>query len=128
MNPFGDEVIGIKLTLAGMLENMGQHLKAIEVIEIVRGDCLKWVEGMGNDKTVLADRTRVLAKTIGMSIKLGELYSNQHVDDLESAEQNLVQGVEAALREQQRRDREGVKEGEGDWMSNEEIGGSLESS
>ena len=126
MSPFSDEVIGIKLTLAAMLEKIGQHIKAIEVLEIVRGDCLKWIDAMGNDKSALANRTRVLAKTVGMSIKLGELYSNEYVGDLEAAEKNLVQGVEAALREQQRRDQEGVREGEGDWLSNEEIGGSLE--
>jgi hypothetical protein len=73
-----------------------------------------------------AKRTRLLAKAVSISVKLASLYSDEHVLERESAHERLVWAVETTLRETQRRAREGLKEGEGPWMSPEEIGGSLE--
>ena len=44
----------------------------------------------------------------------------------EAAEEKLVWAVTTVLKEQRRREVEGVKPGEGEWLSPEEIGGSLE--
>ena len=126
MNPFSDEIIGIKITLAAMLEKVGQFKKSIEVLEIVRADCNKWIESVGATPEMAGDRGRILKKTTGIGVKLGELYSNEYVDDPEAAEKNLVEAVEVCLKEENRRRVEGVKEGEGEWLSSEEIGGSLE--
>ena len=126
MNPFSDEIIGIKIQLAALLEKVHHYQKAIDVLEIVRADCQKYVEDITGREGMEGDRTRVMGKTVGISVKLGELYANEYVGDQEEAEKNLVEGVETALREMQRRETEGVKQGEGPWMSNEEIGGALE--
>lgn len=71
-------------------------------------------------------RTRVLGKSVGISAKLGELYADEHVLQSDVAGERLIWAVETILKELQRRQVEGVKEGEGDWMSPEEIGGALE--
>ncbi|ETS81309.1 hypothetical protein PFICI_06311 [Pestalotiopsis fici W106-1] len=71
-------------------------------------------------------RTRVLGKTVGISVKLGELYADEHVLQSEAAGERLVWAVETVLKELQRRQIQGVKEGEGEWMSPEQIGGALE--
>ena len=126
MDPFSDEIIGVKIQLAGLLEREHLYQKAIDVLEIVRADCQKYLEAITNYEGREGDRTRVLGKTVRISIKLGELYANEYISDEEAAEKNLVEGVETALRELQRRDVEGVKEGEGYWMNDEEIGGALE--
>ena len=126
MDPFSDEIIGTKLTLAGFLEKINQHQKAIDVLEIVRADCKKWLDTIGKREGRESDRTRVLAKTVGISVKLGELYANEYIMDQESAEKNLIEGVEISLKEHKRREDEGVTEDEGPWMSNEEMGGALE--
>jgi hypothetical protein len=63
---------------------------------------------------------------VGVSVKLGELYANEYVAEKEVAEERLVWAVETVLKELQRREKEGVKHDEGEWMSPEEIGGSLE--
>jgi tetratricopeptide (TPR) repeat protein len=126
MDPFSDEILGVKIALAGFMERIHQYQRAIDVLEIVRRDCNKWLDTVGKREGREGDRTRVLAKTVGISVKLGELYANEYVGDQDAAEKNLIAGVEISLRERQRREEEGVKEDEGPWMSNEEMGGALE--
>jgi hypothetical protein len=126
MDPFSDEILGVKIQLASLMEKIQQYQKAIDILEIVRSDCLKWVDELGSKPGNEGKRTRVLAKTVGISVKLGELYANEYVMEKEAAEERLVWAVETVLREQQRREVEGVKPDEGPWMSPEQIGGSLE--
>ncbi len=73
-----------------------------------------------------AKRTRVLGKSVGVSAKLGELYADEHVLQGDSAGVYLIWAVETILKELRRREVEGVKEGEGDWMTPEQIGGAFE--
>ncbi|KAI9768854.1 MAG: hypothetical protein M1840_004668 [Geoglossum simile] len=126
MDPFSDEILGVKIQVAALMEKIQQYEKAIEVLEIVRGDCLKWIEALGGNPGNEGKRTRVLGKTVGISVKLGDLYANYYVQDKETAEERLVWAVETVLKEKKRREEEGVKEGEGDWMTDEEFGGALE--
>jgi hypothetical protein len=126
MDPFSDEILGVKIQVAALMEKIQQYEKAIEVLEIVRGDCLKWIEALGGNPGNEGKRTKVLGKTVGISVKLGDLYSNYYVQDKETAEERLVWAVETVLKEKKRREEEGVKEGEGDWMTDEEFGGALE--
>jgi len=162
LDPFSDEVIGVRIQLAAWLEKIGNFQNSIEVLEALLQDCKKWVELMekrvkdglidnsgrylgpsnappktsdeeeksSTDETVpenlWAKRTRVLGKSVGISVKLGELYADEHVLQGDSAGEHLVWAVETVLKELQRRQVEGVKEGEGDWMTPEQIGGALE--
>ncbi|KAI5926992.1 tpr domain-containing protein [Camillea tinctor] len=176
LDPFSDEVMGIRIQLAAWLEKIGNFRNSIEVLEGILRDINKWVQVMeqsvrdghvdksgrlvgdsalkahetmqnGNpedveksgDKTseeeprnvpepenLWARRTRILGKSIGISVKLGELYADEHVLQSDLAGERLVWAVETVLKELHRRQVEGVKEGEGDWMSPEQIGGALE--
>ena len=126
MDQFSDELLGIKIQLANFFEKNRMYDTAIEVLELVRKDCLGWLEEEGVKPGNEGRRTKVLVKTIQISVKLGEYYANEYVANQEAAEERLVWAVTALLKEQKRRDEEGVKEGEGEWMSNEEIGGALE--
>ncbi|KAK4195091.1 hypothetical protein QBC40DRAFT_25007 [Triangularia verruculosa] len=78
-------------------------------------------------ETFRGKRTRLLTKSISIAVKLASLYSDEHVLERETAHEKLVWAVETNLREMARRQEEGLKEGEGKWMSSEEIGGTLES-
>lgn len=126
MDPFSDEILGTKIQLAAFMEKINKHQKAIDVLETVKSDCLRWIEARGKMEGNEAKRNRLLGKTVGIGVKLGELYANEYIAYLEAAERNLIEAVETTLREQKRREDEGVKEGEGPWMSNEEMGGALE--
>ena len=124
MDPFSNEILGVKFQLASLMEKIQQYQKAIDILEIVRSDCLKWIEKLGGKEENRGKRTRVLGKTVSTSVKLGDLYAI--LQEQETAEARLVWAVETVLKEQRRRETEGIKEGEGEWMSNEEIGGALE--
>ncbi|KAK0745228.1 hypothetical protein B0T21DRAFT_345316 [Apiosordaria backusii] len=78
-------------------------------------------------ETFRGKRTRLLMKSISIAVKLASLYSDEHVLERETAHEKLVWAVETNLRELARRQKEGLKEGEGKWMTPEEIGGTLES-
>ncbi|KAI9786366.1 MAG: hypothetical protein M1816_008027 [Peltula sp. TS41687] len=128
MDSLGDEILGVKISLAAFLERLQIYPKAIEVLELVRRDCLAWIEQRGGLQGNEAKRTRLLAKAIAIAVKQGELYANRYVGEKEAAEECLVWAVEAALRERRRRDQLGVKDGEaeGEWMTDEQIGAALE--
>lgn len=63
---------------------------------------------------------------VQISLKLGQLYDTRYVNEPENAEKRLVEAVESALSEKQRRERDGIKTGEGPWMTEDEMGGTLE--
>ncbi|OCL10082.1 hypothetical protein AOQ84DRAFT_316008 [Glonium stellatum] len=126
MDPFSDEIIGVKISLAAMFERAQQYKLAIEVLDIIRRDCFRWVEALGDKHWNDGKRTRVLAKTVALNIKLGELYGNQYIANRDAAEERLVEAVETILKEKQRREQDGIQPGEGDWLSDEEAGAALE--
>lgn len=125
MDQFSDEIIGVKLTLVALMEKIGKHQLAIDILEILRTDCLNHVEELAPSGES-NDRARILGKTVAISLKLGELYGNQYIDDSEAVERNLVTAVEIGLREEIRREEENVgKAGDG-WMESEEMGATME--
>ncbi|KAI0019347.1 hypothetical protein F4780DRAFT_780570 [Xylariomycetidae sp. FL0641] len=161
LDPFSDEVMGVKIQLAAWLEKIGSYHNSIEVLEALLRDTKRWVEVMDKSardglidnsgrlagaprpppnngsgiesseelpqpENLWAKRTRILGRSVGVSVKLGELYASQHVLQSDLAGERLVWAVETVLKELQRRRVEGLKEGEGEWMSPEQIGGALE--
>jgi hypothetical protein len=126
MDPFSDEVLGVKLQLAYLFEKYHNHGLAIQVLEQVRKDCFKYVELMGDQHKNDGNRTRVLSKTVAVGLKLGELYASAAVDDQEAAEAVLISAVETMLTEKQRRQVEGEQPGEGEWGTDEHSGATLE--
>lgn len=126
MDPFSDEIIGVKIQLASLMEKVQQYKKAIHILEIVKSDNLKWVEQLGGVPGNEGKRTKVLGKTVGVSVKLGDLYANEYVLQKDKAEESLVWAVETVVKEQQRREKEGVKPEEGEWMTPEGNGGAFE--
>ncbi|KAH7148572.1 hypothetical protein EDB81DRAFT_467354 [Dactylonectria macrodidyma] len=173
LDPFSDEVLGIRIQTSYWLQKIGNYDGTIHVLEAVLGDLKKWVDvmeqsvrdgkidiagkllvpaskqpevmevtesketevesaGRPEDDDFVPEnlwhkRRRLLVKAIGTSVKLGELYADEHVLDPDNSQKHLIWAVEAALKEFGRRKTEGVKEGEGDWLSPEETGGVMES-
>jgi len=159
LDPFSNDVMGIKIQLAAWLEKIENYEGATRVLETLLTDCQRWVEVMERTvkegkatqalmppfmppvagaspraeadpteapETIWGKRTRILGKSVGISVKLAELYADEHMLKRDLAHQRLIWAVETALGELQRRTAEKAKYGEGSWMSSSEIGGTLE--
>lgn len=127
MDPFSDEIMGVKIQVAALCERCMQIPKAIEVLEVLRRHSLEWIAKVGGQEEHRQQRTRVLGKTVGISVKLGELYAHPAVYDREQAEQNLTWAVETTLKERQRRQVvQATVESDGPWISDEESAATLE--
>lgn len=126
MDPFSDEIMGVKYLIAKLFEDAGYYSLAVDVLEIMRADCHRWVSEFSDKHWTDGNRSRVKKNLIQINVKLGQIYDVKYVNEPENAEKRLVEAVEDALREKQRRESDGVKAGEGDWLSNEEMGGTLE--
>ncbi|KAF2844764.1 hypothetical protein T440DRAFT_473136 [Plenodomus tracheiphilus IPT5] len=126
MDPFSDEIMGVKYSIAALFEDAGYYSLAIDVLEIMRTDCQRWVDEFSDKHWNDGNRSRVKKNMVQINLKLGELYDVKYVNEPENGEKRLVEAVESALGEKQRREKEGLKTGEGPWLSDEEMGGTLE--
>ncbi|KAJ4318535.1 hypothetical protein N0V94_004392 [Neodidymelliopsis sp. IMI 364377] len=126
MDPFSDEIMGVKYTIAALFEDAGYYSLATDVLEIMRADCQKWVDEFSHKHWNDGNRSRVLKNMVQINLKLGQLYDIKYVNEPENGAKRLVEAVESALGESQRREREGLKQGEGEFLTNEELGGALE--
>ncbi|KAJ5777877.1 hypothetical protein N7520_001123 [Penicillium odoratum] len=90
MHPFSDEVLGIKLQVAMMLEKAGLVKPAIEVLERTKDEALKWVDQGHNAG----------AATVGLA-KNGVPASVQTTADKVQKETEAMQDAEKELREMQ---------------------------
>ncbi|KAF7908591.1 uncharacterized protein EAF01_004346 [Botrytis porri] len=126
MDPFSDEYLGIKISVCVLLEKIQAYDKAIGVYEIMRDDCGKWMEQLGDLERNIGKRTRVLRRMIEISVKIADLYNGEYVLQPDKAEESLVYAVETILKEQMRRQKEGIRPGEEVWLSDEEMGGTFE--
>ncbi|CAO2655496.1 Nn.00g042990.m01.CDS01 [Neocucurbitaria sp. VM-36] len=126
MDPFSDEIMGVKYAIAALFEEAGYYSLAIDVLEIMRNDCQRWVDEFSDRHWNNGNRSRVKKNMVQINLKLGQLYDTRYVNEPENAEKRLVEAVESALSEKQRRERDGLKVGEGPWLTNDEMGGILE--
>lgn len=128
MDPFSDEIMGVKIQVAALMERIQQYSKAIQVLEILKRDSLEWLERFGGLEHNKKKRTEVLSKCVRISTKLGELYGQPVIYNREVAEERLVWAVETVMKERQRRDTNNISdEDEGPWLNDEEIGAAMES-
>jgi tetratricopeptide (TPR) repeat protein len=128
MDPLSQEVLGVKFKMASFLEEAGSHRLAIRVLETAKRECLTWNKKWGWKKEPVAreKRSRLLKTAIAISIKVASLYGCEYIQEWDSAEENLVWAVETELKETQRRNTEGLLEGDGEWMTDEQKGANFE--
>ncbi|KAL5418367.1 hypothetical protein PMIN06_001413 [Paraphaeosphaeria minitans] len=126
MDPFSDEIMGVKYAIAALFEEQGYHAMACDVLEIMRTDTQRWIDEFSDKHISDGNRSRVKKNMVQINLKLGQLYGCPYVNEPQDAEKRLVEAVEGALGELQRREAEGIKQGEGLWMTNDELGATLE--
>ncbi|KAF2036424.1 hypothetical protein EK21DRAFT_52141 [Setomelanomma holmii] len=126
MDPFSDEIMGVKYAIAALFEEADYYSLAVDVLEIMRSDCQRWVDEFSHKHFNDGNRSRVMKNMVQINVKLAQLYDTRYVNEPENGGKRLVEAVESALREKQRRETEGVKSGEGPWLTNDEMGATLE--
>lgn len=126
MDPFSPEILGVKYAISQLFEQAGHYPLACEVLEIMRVDCRRWMDEFSDKHWNDGDRSRVLKVIVQLNVKLGELYTSKYMNQPEDAGKRLEEALETALKEKSRREQEGVKQGEGDWMTDEELGATME--
>lgn len=126
MDPLSDEVIGIKADLTRCLEKSGNPQNAVVILEALKQGCLDWIAAHGNEPGSAGRRTKLLSWACKIATRQADLYSNPYIADHRKAEETLVWAVETTVRERQRRVNEGLKEGEGEWLSDDDHGSQLE--
>jgi hypothetical protein len=126
MDPFSDEIMGVKYTIAALFEDAGYYSLAVDVLEIMRNDCQRWVDEFSHKHWTDGNRSRVKKNMVQINVKLAQLYDIKYVNEPDNGEKRLVEAVESALGEHQRREKEGVRVGEGPWMTDDELGATLE--
>lgn len=127
MHPMSNAVMGIWIDMARFLENIGNVQQAIEALESQRQKALEWIELHGDKEGNAGDRTRLLQKSIQLAHKIGELYTSPYCLDRQKSEQFLIWSVETLLKENERRRKEGLKPGEGDFgVDQDQAGAQLE--
>jgi hypothetical protein len=126
MDPFSDEIMGVKYTIAALFEDADYYSLAVDVLEIMRSDCQRWVDEFSHKHFNDGNRSRVMKNMVQINVKLAQLYDTRYVNEPENGEKRLVEAVESVLREKQRREKEGVKAGEGPWLTDDEMGATLE--
>ncbi|KAL2837650.1 hypothetical protein BJY01DRAFT_220764 [Aspergillus pseudoustus] len=141
MHPFSDEVMGIKLQIAMMLEKAGLIEASVKVLEQTKTETLVWVEKSKqlaaqreeekekrkkehgetppghkleiDDPEVLKrweavqkfdafeekQRAKGIKKSVGMALKLGELYLSDHMQQPELSEASYEAAVDIAMKE-----------------------------
>ncbi|KAJ5168128.1 uncharacterized protein N7482_003722 [Penicillium canariense] len=100
MHPFSDEVLGIKLQVAMMLEKAGLVKPAIEVLERTKNEALNWVEEGRNTESAPVDKLKV-ARAPGPA-KIAPENVQIHEDGLEDAEKQLREMQEFEARQRDR--------------------------
>ncbi|KAL5113661.1 hypothetical protein ACEQ8H_008448 [Pleosporales sp. CAS-2024a] len=126
MDPFSDDIMGVKYAIATLFEDAGYYSLAVDVLEIMRHDCQRWVDDFSHGHWNNGNRSRVMKNMVQINVKLAQLYDTRYVNEPDNGEKRLVEAVEMALREKQRRDTQGLKTGEGPWLTDDEMGGTLE--
>lgn len=126
MDPYSDECIGLRVRIAAFLEKYKQYDQSLEDLKALRRDCVRWVHELGDQHFNDGRRTKVLEWAVRTSVHIGEIYANSDVRSPEQAEEALVWAVDTLLREKRRREVEGVKEGEGEWVTDETMGATME--
>jgi tetratricopeptide (TPR) repeat protein len=100
MHPFSDEVLGIKLQVAMMLEKSGLVKPAVEVLERTKTEALKWIEEGRKAESAPEDK----AKAGQAPVKTTSSSETAQVsaDDLQDAEKKLMEMQEFEAKQRDR--------------------------
>ena len=122
-HPLSAEVLDIKLMIASYWEKLERYDKAVLVYNNTQEECLRWIRSVALEDMSEETWHRLFKKSVEISVHLATLYDENCLGMPEEAEKVLVTATEMVLKERQRQ----VEAKEpGDWLTDEEVGGTLE--
>ncbi|KAJ6014504.1 hypothetical protein N7540_009095 [Penicillium herquei] len=102
MHPFSDEVLGIKLQVALMLEKAGLVKPAIEVLERTKDEALRWIEQGRNTESASIGPAKTQVDKSPESLKTTAESVQINTEALEDAEKELRELQEFEARQRDR--------------------------
>lgn len=132
IDPFSNEVLGIKESIVYLREKCGDLPRAAKLWEQIRADVLQQSEASLSLSELSPEdcqkrRTRLLKRAVQISVKLAETYSDPTMNNDTSALELLMWSVTTVLRETAARNAvHATVESHGEWLSNDQFGASLE--
>jgi len=132
MDPLSDEVIGIRLQAVSITEKMSDIPRTIKTLESIRNLVLSESERASSHTELSPEeqqqrRTRLLLKTVQISLRLGDLYSNPFINNDTEAMNLLLWSVNTVLQENAARKANNANDTtHGKWLSKDEFGATLE--
>lgn len=100
MHPFSDEVLGIKLQVAMMLEKSGLVKPAVEVLERTKAEALKWIEEGRKAESAPVDKSKV--EQVSVKANIAPENVQVHTEGLEDAEKQMKEMQEFESRQRDR--------------------------
>lgn len=100
MHPFSDEVLGIKLQVAMMLEKSGLVKPAVEVLERTKAEALKWIEEGRKAESAQADKSKV--GHVPAKVNVSPENVQVHTEGLEDVEKQMKEMQEFDARQRDR--------------------------
>ena len=125
-NKLSDEVLGIWIMHGETFERNEMPTLSIAILEERRQEIMDWMQANGDKPELAGERTRLLNWAVKIGHKIGGLYSNRYEPDKQLSEKYLVWAVETSMAEIQRRQIQGVKPNEGDFLDADQMGAQLE--
>ena len=139
LNPLEPVMLDVRMHISQIFAYFGHYNHAIDNLENMKEKLTEWNERMNMDEPG-PHRTRILRLLVQIDMAMGNIYAGSLVgqqtgwksqngtglDDLQSAESCFLSAVKSTLKETERRERQGVKEDEGDWIPDEEVVSTLE--
>ena len=111
----------------GNVDANGRLIRETPKLEAPRPKWTPRPDEFPEPETIWARRERLLSRAVRVSVKLGELYADEHVLEADKSHAHLVWAVETTLREFRRRRDEPARPGEDQWLTPTEVGAQMES-
>ncbi|KAI9715551.1 MAG: hypothetical protein M1828_000803 [Chrysothrix sp. TS-e1954] len=125
LDELSDAILGIWAVFAEYAAFLPSDNMAVSILESRRSDILRWMEVNGDNIHLAGERTRLLNWAVRFGSRIAGIYYERGSTGDQLCEEYRVWCVETTVAELLRRQTEGVKPDEGEFLNADEIGALL---